>query len=159
MEELAPALISIMGSTLLSTAITLVIKRFIERRLDKWAKAQEELQQLRDEKIATERATALSEGIKTELEPICQKLDNIQDGLQKNTSGTIVLLREEMKQSRDRALKDGFISGADLANWKELYNTYKDLGANHFREYIDVWKSEVEKLPNEKPVKRVKREE
>lgn len=31
----------------------------------------------------------------------------------------------------------------------ELYTTYGRLGGNHFREYIDQWKEEVNDLPLE----------
>lgn len=35
----------------------------------------------------------------------------------------------------------------------ELYNTYSSLGGNHFREYVDAWRREMEELPIHKPTK------
>jgi len=32
----------------------------------------------------------------------------------------------------------------------ELYNTYKSLGGNHFKEYVNAWKQELEDLPLQK---------
>ena len=43
--------------------------------------------------------------------------------------------------------QQGYVSASDKANWTEMYNTYRDLGGNHFKEYVDAWKDEVDQLP------------
>ena len=36
----------------------------------------------------------------------------------------------------------------------ELYNTYAKLGGNHFKEYVDAWKQELDELPLKKKTTR-----
>ena len=63
-----------------------------------------------------------------------------------------------MKSSRDKYKAQGYADAGDKATWAELYNKYRDMGGNHFREYVNAWKEEVEHLPLEKKqVKTVKR--
>lgn len=92
--------------------------------------------------------------LKEELEPVIAKIDTteahvneVKEDLKCNTIGTITLLRDRMKATLDRCKNQGYASSSDLANWHELYNTYKSLGGNHFKEYVDAWKNELETLP------------
>jgi hypothetical protein len=57
-----------------------------------------------------------------------------------------------MKQARDHYMAQGYASASDVASWNELYNTYSKLGGNHFKEYVDAWKADVDKLPRERQV-------
>jgi hypothetical protein len=69
------------------------------------------------------------------------------------------MLRDRMKAILDECRAAGYATTSTVANWHELYNTYKTLGGNHFREYVDAWKQELESLPNNTPtsVPRVRR--
>jgi hypothetical protein len=64
-----------------------------------------------------------------------------------------------MKKSLDYCKRQGFAGASDRANWHELYNTYKKLGGNHFKEFVDAWKEEFDALPGtiETPVKTTKK--
>jgi len=95
-----------------------------------------------------------------EVGPINKKLDNITSEINKikadladNTIGTVTMLRDRMKAIKDECKHEGYASTSTKANWRELYNTYKSLGGNHFKEYVDAWKEELEELPTVAPIK------
>lgn len=54
-----------------------------------------------------------------------------------------------MKNMRDKCKKQGYADVGDKATFIELYNHYAKMGGNHFIEYVDTWKTEVENLPLE----------
>ena len=85
--------------------------------------------------------------LQDKLNDVDAKTDEIKSDLAKNTKGTVTLLRNDMKKSLDFCKKQGYASASDRANWHELYNTYANLGGNHFREYVDAWKDEFDALP------------
>jgi len=98
--------------------------------------------------------------IRQENKPINAKLDNITKEIEEikvdladNTKGTVTLLRNDMKKSLDYCKRQGYASASDRANWHELYNTYANLGGNHFKEYVDAWKEEFDELPAVPPKK------
>lgn len=86
--------------------------------------------------------------IKEEIQPIINLLDTLNTKLEANSEGTVTLLRDRMKHSLDECKKAGYASTSEKANWNELYNSYKRLGGNHFREYVDEWKKEMNELPH-----------
>ena len=97
--------------------------------------------------------------LKEETKPIAAKLDNItaeiadiKEDLANNTIGTVTILRDRMKAILDDCREAGYATTSTKANWRELYHTYSQLGGNHFREYVDAWKEEIEDLPGTAPV-------
>lgn len=78
-------------------------------------------------------------------------MDRIENKLTSNSEGTVTLLRDRMKCLKDEYEERGYAKDGDKANWKELYDSYKNLGGNHFREYVDQWKLTIEKLPKVPP--------
>jgi len=98
--------------------------------------------------------TTIKEAFKEEVLPISEKLDDIgheleeiKEDLSANTVGTVTILRDRMKAILDDCRADGSASTNTKGNWHELYKTYKDLGGNHFKEYVDAWKQELDDLP------------
>jgi len=89
-----------------------------------------------------------------EMKPIEIKLNNItaeiadiKKDLADNTIGTVTMLRDRMKAILDECRDAGYASTGTKANWHELYGTYKSLGGNHFKEYVDAWREELDELP------------
>lgn len=82
------------------------------------------------------------------------EIKEIKQDLADNTVGTVTILRDRMKQILDDCRDAGFAPTSTKANWTELYNTYRSLGGNHFKEYVDAWKHEMETLPVNPPKKR-----
>ena len=131
-------------------------------------KNRKELELEEKEKLAKEKEDALKQQqyenalrsiIREENEPLKVDIAEIKEDLAGNTQGTITLLRNDMKKSLDYCKRQGFAGASDRANWHELYNTYKKLGGNHFKEFVDAWKEEFDALPGaiETPVKTTKK--
>ena len=98
----------------------------------------------------------INEALDTKIAPLANDVAQIKGNLSLNTEGTVTLLRNDMKKARDYYKEKGYATENDKASWKELYHTYERLGGNHFKEYVDGWKKEVEQLPTEKTKKRKK---
>lgn len=103
--------------------------------------------------VKREKQDEMREVMQQEMQPLSDKVDAIDRKLGDNTAGTITMLRDRMKCSLNYCRKQGYASASDKANWHELYNSYRELGGNHFREYVDQWKDEMDSLPLEKPSK------
>jgi hypothetical protein len=115
--------------------------------------AEQELENMRQEQYLNSLRTV----IKEENEPLLRDIAEIKQNLSLNTKGTVTILRNDMKKSLDFCKHQGFATASDKANWKELYNTYGELGGNHFKEYVDVWKKEMEELPLSKDKAKTKK--
>lgn len=97
---------------------------------------------------------SLREIIREENAPLRQDIAEIKHCLALNTKGTVTMLRMDMKETLDSLNEKGFASSSDVANWKELYKVYGELGGNHFAEYVDAWKKELEDLPPKKKTRK-----
>ena len=141
-----PVIISVLTLLGLGT----VFKNFwSDKHANKKARSEAEIARVKKEKQEEMREVIVSE-----LAPIKEEISKIGNQMELNTTGTITLLRDRMKCSLNYCLKQGWASTTDKANWLELYKSYKDLGGNHFREYVDQWKYEMENLPSEEEYKR-----
>lgn len=147
--------------------IGLVIQHYIKKRLDrrdkeqqenldKEAKKQAEYEELRHQKRAAERKEELKEAItvalvpvKTKIDEVDTKLDTVTEDLNKDREATIVQMRVNMMNLHSLYKKQGWADTHQKATWNELYNNYKDLGGNHFAEYVDAYKESIENLPTE----------
>lgn len=87
------------------------------------------------------------EPLNDNLQHFAEKLDSIDEKLESSIHGTTTLLRNDMEKLLDRYKKNKCISSEERANWNELYKTYVELGGNHFKEYVNQWKSEIDNLP------------
>ena len=138
MDNFLIGLISAIVSTIVTTSVGLVVTKAVEKRFDRKEAARTELEKLQEEKRRQERREDVLQTLHEELKPLIDKVDNMQKALNLDVEGTVTQLREFMKLSRDRFVEQGYISASDYASWHELYSTYKKLGGNHFREYVDA---------------------
>lgn len=140
-------IITIIISALSLLGVGTVCKLFWESKAaERHARSAEE-----QARIKKEKQDEMREVLSSELDPIEAKVDKLNEQMKLNTDGTVTLLRDRMKCSLNDCKKQGFASAADKANWNELYNSYKNLGGNHFREYVNAWKDEMDALPPELP--------
>ena len=79
--------------------------------------------------------------LKDEVEKLSAKVDRLQHSM-------VTVDRIMMKMTLDMYEGQGYASASDRAAWNELFKDYKDLGGNHFREYVNEWKRSLEALPN-----------
>ena len=154
--QIVSIIAGIIGTLLGIFGISAYINERMKHKAAKRNLADDEIEQLKEEK----RLNALRAVIREENASIKDDISSIKDNLALNTKGTVTILRNDMKKSLDYCKKQGFVSRSDKINWNELYNTYGELGGNHFKEFVNGWKEELEDLPIEehkKPAKRTKK--
>ena len=157
-------IIAVVG--LLGTVLgVLGISGYLGERARHKAEKQNKKEDKAEEDAAAARKKTLQDTIRgvfqEEMKPIENKLNNIsveiehiKNDLADNTIGTVTILRDRMKSILDACRDDGYASTSTKGNWHELYNTYKSLGGNHFKEYVDAWKEELDELPAVPPTKK-----
>lgn len=153
----AYALFTTIVSGALSTLVGLLIKNAAQKKFDAQAKKTQEYEELKHKQRKEERKKEISEVVDEALIPVIdriddidKKVDNIQKDRQKEKDATVVTMRIKMMELRDVYVKRGWCDSHEKATWNELYNRYRDLGGNHFLEYVDNYKKEIEKLPDVK---------
>ncbi len=121
------------------TLFGLLWKDLYERKKENSA----ENKKLRDER----RMENMRVVIKEETAPIREEIGKVKQTVDNMRVGDVTLLRDRMKSSLDSCKDQGYKTSSDAANWAELYNSYKLLGGNHFKEYVNAWKEEMDNLP------------
>ena len=117
-------------------------------------KTAEELQAAAEQRLNVTIRKAFKEEAKPindKLDAISSEIEEIKHDLADNTVGTVTILRDRMKSILDHARRDGYATTSTKGNWHELYKTYESLGGNHFKEYVDAWKQELDDLPSVPP--------
>lgn len=148
------------GSTLISLIVSSIWHSMENRVKSKKEKAKEDKERLRELERERKEQLEKEEDLKRQLEweqkiynliePIDKKIDEIKAELAENKEATITSLRAHMKSLRDQYIAQGFADGADKATWRGLYKQYSDMGGNHFKEYVNGWRDDIEDLPMEK---------
>lgn len=135
------------GSALLGAVVVDIYTRF--KKDGKKAMEKKKSERVEEEKefIKTVVNEVMAPSLKNQM-AINKKLDDIKRDLDANKSATITGLRTDLMLLRDRFRDQGFSSPNDKAAWNQLYKDYADLGGNHFKEYVDQWKEEVNSSPN-----------
>ena len=131
------------------------ISAYINERMKHKATRRNQEEDLREAEIAElkhqKHLEELRAVIREENAGIKADIETIKINLELNTKGTVTILRNDMKKSLDYFKAQGYMSHSDKTNWRELYNTYGELGGNHFREFVNGWRDELEDIPTEKP--------
>ena len=147
------ALISLIVTTTITAIISTIVQKVVEKKLEASIKAQDvhlkehdELMKMRADIEHRKRNEEILAAIRKEIVPVSEGISDIKQDLEADRAATIILIRSSMKQLRDKYLKQGFADVGDVATWNELYNNYGALGGNHFKEYVDQWKEEVDSL-------------
>ena len=112
MDTWVIAVISLIGSTALSTLVGLLIKNSVAKKVDE----QKELFELREKQEKLNRKQEFEEVLGEQLGPISTKLDDLSSTAKTNTRGTVTLLRESLKQARDHLLAKGIVSASEVAS-------------------------------------------
>ena len=144
-------LLSILLGILGSLGILSAVGKFIFDAVVRRTQTQVEKIQAYDEQ---EQIKYLRTIIKDELQPVREDVSDIRSNIAEvkeqlalDKEATIVQLRTTMKSKRDEFCSQGYVESSDKSNWIELYNRYRDMGGNHFAEYVDGWKQDIENLP------------
>lgn len=137
--------ISLIGSTIITTVVGLIIKHYFTKFMNKKEaeqlkreKENQELMEFREQKHREERKADVLENVGALIKPLEQKIDRIENIVLVDKEATITDIRASMKSMRDRYKAQGFADAGDKATWNELYDNYKQMGGNHFKEYVDM---------------------
>lgn len=141
------AVIGLCGTLLGILGVTAYASERFKYKAKKKNKAEEDEERRKTEQIRQDLKNAIREVVKEEIKPLSEQINLLTKNLADNTAGTVTLLRDSMKAALIDYRQQGYVSASDKANWTEMYNTYRDLGGNHFKEYVDAWKDEVDQLP------------
>lgn len=128
------------------------VKDQIEKHREKKQKNEDNDSIIKKEKRNEEVRSLIKESIQdvtTKLDEIQLDVKNIHDQTSLNTQANVTLLRDRMKCSLNYCKRQGYKTSSDAANWNELFKTYTNLGGNHFREYVNTWKEEMDNIPLE----------
>lgn len=146
----AYALITTLVTGAFSTLVAFLVRHAIQRKLDKVKNIEDKA----NEQVAYEKREEIKSLITESLTPVIEninsineKIDTIRDENRKETKATVVTMRIKMNELYDFYTKRGYCDIHEKSTWNELYNEYKNLGGNHFDEYVNGWKSGIEKLP------------
>ena len=150
----AIAVISLIGSTIVTTLVGLIIKQSFKKYLDKKEELDSEsrrkdaeLKMFHDEEKRQQHRADIAEGVTTAIKPLDEKINRIEETLTLDKAATVTTIRATLKSLRDKYVAQGFADVGDKATWEELYNNYRSMGGNHFKEYVDSWRIDVKNLP------------
>ena len=147
----AYALITTIMSCALTTVIAFIVNRMLKKRVNKQdhtaelARKQEEYEKTKEIK---DIITTSIQPVISHVEKIDSKIDNLQKENQLENKATIVMIRVNLMELHDLYTSRGYCDNREKSTWEELYNRYKELGGNHFKEYVDHLKTDVLELPN-----------
>lgn len=140
---LEPAtIISIIGALLalvLSVAIPMVIKHYLQKYIDGRDAKNIELEQLRHEKRRDERKREIKEVVEESTKPIsesigriCIKVDDVNKQLAKVEDGTLSTLRNDILTCYYKCCEKGYRNDYDYENVHHMFESYDELNGNSF---------------------------
>ena len=147
--QIISVIAGIVGTLLGIFGISAYINERMKHKATRKNQEEDEIAELKHQKHLEELRAIIRE----ENKDMKNDISSIKDNLALNTKGTVTILRNDMKKSLDYCKKQGYVSRSDKINWNELYSTYGELGGNHFKEFVNGWKEELEELPVEEKVK------
>lgn len=89
----------------------------------------------------------IREIVQEENAPLRKEISDLTEVTNKMKESDVTLLRDRMQCSLNYCKRQGYRSTSDYANWNELLNSYRSLGGNHFKEYVNSWQQAMEDLP------------
>ena len=153
--QMVISIITISISILTLLGLGVIMKHFWDDRHEEAKASKTE----KREEAKKARQDEIREVIQQEIKPlqdamkdIDTKVGDVQKDVKKLRESMVTIHRIVMKITLDGYEKQGYTSSSDRAAWKELYDNYKALGGNHFKEYVGEWKTRLEALPKKEDV-------
>lgn len=116
------AIISAFVSLVVTTAITAIVSKVVEKKLEDSFKAQgahlkehDELMKMRADVEHKKRNDEILAAIRKEMAPVSEGISAIKQDLDADRVATTISIRSNMKQLRDKYLKQGFADIGDVA--------------------------------------------
>lgn len=118
----AITVISLIGSTMLTTLVGLIIKQSFKKYLDEKEeresevrKKDAELKMFHDEEKRQQQKADITEGVTTAIKPLEEKVNRIERVLTQDKAATITNIRATLKSLRDKYIAQGFADTGDKA--------------------------------------------
>lgn len=156
----AYALITTTMSCALTTVIAFIVNRMLKKRVNNYdhtaelARKQEEYEKKREIK---DIITNSIQPVINHVEKIDSKIDGLKDENNLENKATVIMIRLKLMEWHDVYMARGYCDIKERSTWEELFIKYGELGGNHFKEYMNQIREDIQKLPMEKPVKKRKK--
>ncbi len=118
----AIAVISLIGSTIVTTLVGLIIKQSFKKYLDKKEELDSEsrrkdaeLKMFHDEEKRQQHRADIAEGVTTAIKPLDEKINRIEETLTLDKAATVTTIRATLKSLRDKYVAQGFADVGDKA--------------------------------------------
>ncbi len=99
------------------------------------------------DRVKSEKQEQMREVIKEEIDLISKKIDALEEKTNLSLASDVLESRCNMKAILERCRKQGYADIGDKSTFKQLMETYENLGGNSFKEYVNYWAEEMENLP------------
>ena len=165
------SIIGVVVSVLTLFGLGVVMKHFWDDKHEKVkasrSEAKERAKRERQEEIREvikEQMELLKKELQKEIDSLKEEIGNLKEGVddvkakvERLQHSMVTVDRIIMKLTLDQYREQGYASSSDRAAWSELYKDYKDLGGNHFKEYVNEWKRSLDTLPDRDDIVNVER--
>ena len=116
------AFVSLVATTAITAIVSTVIKKVVEKKLDAsfkahdvYLKEHDELTKMRTDLEHKKLNEEVLAAIRKEMVPVSEGISAIKQDLEADRAATIISIRSNMKQLRDKYLKQGFADVGDVA--------------------------------------------
>ena len=116
------AFVSLVATTAITAIVSTVIKKVVEKKLDAsfkahdvYLKEHDELTKMRTDLEHKKLNEEVLAAIRKEMAPVSEGIAVIKQDLDADRAATIISIRSNMKQLRDKYLKQGFADVGDVA--------------------------------------------
>ena len=116
------AFVSLVATTAITAIVSTVIKKVVEKKLDAsfkvhdvYLKEHDELTKMRTDLEHKKLNEEVLAAIRKEMVPVSEGISAIKQDLDADRAATIISIRSNMKQLRDKYLKQGFADVGDVA--------------------------------------------
>lgn len=146
MSDWVVTIISLVGSTVITTIIGAFVKHTMTKEFNK----QNRLKELEEKELEGKRKDELQKELETQLNPIKYNLEEIKEKSLLTADGTLSSLRNDILTCYYRCLEKGYRNDYDYQNIHDLYESYFKLGGNSFIKDI---MNRFDHLPTKEDVK------
>ncbi len=149
METWLISLLTVIGSAIVTSIVSLVSSRVINKQFKK----KDEMQAAFEEQKEQKRKAEMNEIVKAELKPLTTTISELQKVIEDISEGTLSSLRNDILTCYYRCVEKGYRNDYDMTNMVDMYQAYVNLHGNSFiKDVMDRFKS----LPSKEEFKEIK---
>lgn len=128
MPEWLVTVISLVGSTIITTIVGIIVKKTLDKRF----KEHEDYIRLKDEEMKRGRLTDVELTMSKVLEPVKEEIHSISKKLEKVEDGTLSTLRNDILTCYYKCFEKGYRNDYDYQNMHHMYDSYAELHGNSY---------------------------